>query len=96
MSATSPRILCAALEERQAKQVPVLDRVIGALLAAAASACVLDTDDFIVDNNRINIADDDVFERDPVNLIRCSGSPQKHNLAFHPDAMQLRRPARSS
>ena len=49
---------------------------------------VLDSDDFVVDNNRINIADADAFRRDPVNLIRLFRLAQKHNLAFHPDAMR--------
>ena len=48
-----------------------------------------ETDDFIVDNDRINVADADVFGRDPVNLIRLFHLAQKHNLAFHPDAMRL-------
>jgi [protein-PII] uridylyltransferase len=33
-------------------------------------AALPESDDFIVDNNRINLADADVFKRDPVNLIR--------------------------
>ena len=37
----------------------------------------------------------DVFKRDPVNLIRIFHLAQKHNLAFHPDAMRAP-PARSS
>jgi [protein-PII] uridylyltransferase len=49
---------------------------------------VLDNDDFVVDNNRIKIADADVFKRDPVNLIRMFHIAQRHNLAFHPDAMR--------
>jgi [protein-PII] uridylyltransferase len=47
-----------------------------------------ETEDFIVDNNRINIADADAFRRDPVNLIRIFHLAQRHNLAFHPDAMR--------
>src|SRR3954449_2306558 len=49
---------------------------------------VLDADDFTVDKNRITIADADVFRRDPVNLIRIFRLAQKHNVAFHPDAMR--------
>ena len=48
-----------------------------------------ETDDFVVDNNRINIAEPEVFARDPVNLIRLFYLAQKHNLAIHPDAMRL-------
>src|SRR5260370_8395451 len=45
-------------------------------------------DDFIVDNNRINLAAPDVLKHDPVNLIRFFRLAQKNNLAFHPDAMR--------
>ncbi|HEY3678872.1 MAG TPA: [protein-PII] uridylyltransferase, partial [Bradyrhizobium sp.] len=46
------------------------------------------SDDFIVDNNRINLATSDVFKHDPVNLLRLFRLAQQHNLAFHPDAMR--------
>ena len=49
---------------------------------------VPESDDFIVDNNRINLAAPDVFKHDPVNLIRIFRLAQKNNLAFHPDAMR--------
>ncbi|MGC1957019.1 MAG: [protein-PII] uridylyltransferase, partial [Pseudolabrys sp.] len=38
--------------------------------------------------NRIRPAQANVFKRDPVNLIRIFQLAQKHNLAFHPDAMR--------
>ena len=79
-------ILCAALEEREAKPMPVLDRVM-ARFKPRPKRVVLDSDDFTVDNNRINIADAEAFRRDPVNLIRIFRLAQKHNLAFHPAAM---------
>jgi [protein-PII] uridylyltransferase len=79
-------ILSAALEEREAKPMPVLDRVM-ARFKPRPKRVVLDSDDFTVDKNRINIADADVFHRDPVNLIRIFRLAQKHNLAFHPNAM---------
>src|SRR2546423_1482338 len=79
-------ILCAALEEREAKPVPVLDRVM-ARFRPRPKRVALDADDFTVDKNRINIADADAFRRDPVNLIRIFRLAQKHNLAFHPAAI---------
>src|ERR1051325_94390 len=79
-------ILCAALEDREAKPVPVLDRVM-ARFRTRPKRVVLDADDFLVDKNRITIADKDVFRRDPVNLIRIFRLAQKNNLAFHPAAM---------
>ncbi len=81
-------ILCSGLEERQAKPAPVLSRFIARLRPAKTRRTLSETDDFIVDNNRINIARPNVFRHDPVNLIRLFYLAQKHNLAFHPDAMR--------
>jgi [protein-PII] uridylyltransferase len=81
-------ILCAGLEERQEKPAPVLSRFIARLRPAKTRRTLSETDDFIVDNNRINIARPNVFRHDPVNLIRLFYLAQKHNLAFHPDAMR--------
>ena len=80
-------ILCAALEDRQAKPVPMLDRVM-ARFRPRGRRTLAETDDFLVDNNRINAAEPEVFRRDPVNLIRIFHLAQRHNLAFHPDAIR--------
>jgi [protein-PII] uridylyltransferase len=81
-------ILCAALEDSHAKSAPVLNRMMARFKPKRGRKSLRETDDFIVDNNRINIADKAVFERDPVNLIRIFYLAQKHDLAFHPDAMR--------
>jgi [protein-PII] uridylyltransferase len=81
-------IMCAKLEDQQAKAAPVLSRVMARLLPGTKRHRVPDSDDFIVDNNRINLAAPDVFRQDPVNLIRIFRLAQKNNLAFHPDAMR--------
>jgi [protein-PII] uridylyltransferase len=81
-------ILCARLEERQAKPIPVLNRFV-ARLRPRGRKSLRESEDFSVDNNRINVVDDDAFRRDPVNLIRIFRLAQKHSLAFHPDAMRL-------
>jgi len=81
-------ILCAKLEDQQAKPAPVLSRMMARLRPTAVKRPVPDSDDFIVDNNRINVAAPDVFKHDPVNLIRIFRLAQKNNLAFHPDAMR--------
>ncbi len=80
-------ILCAELEDSHAKSVPVLSRVM-AKLRPVKKKELTETDDFIVDKNRIRLAGAGVFRRDPVNLIRIFHLAQKHNLAFHPDAMR--------
>jgi len=80
-------ILCAALEDRQAKPAPVLSRMM-ARLRPHGRRPLPDSDDFLDDNNRLTIADAEVFARDPVNLIRMFHLAQKHNLVLHPDAMR--------
>ncbi|WP_315836761.1 [protein-PII] uridylyltransferase [Bradyrhizobium prioriisuperbiae] len=81
-------ILCAKLEEQQAKPAPVLSRMMARLRPGARRHRLRENPDFIVDNNRINLASPDVFKRDPINLIRIFRLAQKNNLAFHPDAMR--------
>jgi [protein-PII] uridylyltransferase len=81
-------ILCAELEDSHAKPAPVLSRVIARLRPTRSRRTLSETDDFIIDNNRINLASANVFKRDPVNLIRLFYLAQKHNLAIHPDAMR--------
>src|SRR6266446_3493683 len=81
-------ILCAKLEDQQAKPAPVLSRMMARLRPSTNRRRLPDSDDFIADNNRINLAAPDVFKHDPVNLIRIFRLAQKNNLAFHPDAMR--------
>ena len=81
-------ILCAKLEDQQAKPAPVLSRMMARLRPSTNRRRVPDSDDFIIDNNRINLAAPDIFKHDPVNLIRIFRLAQKNNLAFHPDAMR--------
>src|SRR5499433_78277 len=81
-------ILCAELEDSQAKPMPVLSRMM-AKFRPRARHSLSETEDFVVDYNRITVADENVFKRDPVNLIRIFHLAQKYNLAFHPDAMHL-------
>ncbi len=81
-------ILCAKLEDSQAKAMPVLSRMMARFRPRSRHA-LSETDDFVVDYNRINVAGEDVFARDPTNLIRLFQLAQKYNLALHPDAMHL-------
>jgi [protein-PII] uridylyltransferase len=80
-------IVCAELEDRQAKPAPALSRMI-AKLRPRGRRPLPETTDFVDDNNRITIIDSDVFARHPVNLIRMFRLAQKHNLVLHPDAMR--------
>lgn len=82
-------IVCAALEERHDKPVPMLNRFVRGLVRPYRQR--LGAPGFKLDNNRINIADGDVFINDPVNLIRLFRLADKNALAIHPDAMRLAR-----
>ncbi|MET0429453.1 MAG: [protein-PII] uridylyltransferase [Microvirga sp.] len=80
-------IVCAEMEARQTKRRPMLDRMFGRWRRRYRGA--LENDEFVIDNNRININDDTAFERDPVNLIRLFWLAGRHDLAIHPDATRL-------
>lgn len=79
-------IVCAALEERQAKSRPVLDRFMGRLRRRAKS---VEHPDFSVEFDRVTVARTDVFEKDPVNLLRLFWLADKLQLPVHPDATRL-------
>ena len=81
------RIFCAGLEEEQAKHVPGLNHLFPTFTRRHRK--LAGTSDFVVDNHRINVADDQVFVRDPVNLLRLFWFADKHGLEYHPDALKL-------
>lgn len=81
------RIFCAKLEEEQANSAPGFSTLFNTFSRRRRK--LAGTSDFLVDNNRITIADDEVFERDPVNILRLFWLADKHGLEYHPDAMQL-------
>ena len=79
-------IVCAALEEKQAKSRPVFNRFVGRLRRKGKT---LPGSDFTVEIDRITVAAPDVFERDPINLIRIYWMATRHHLPIHPDATRL-------
>ncbi len=81
-------IVCAALEERQAKPRAVLDRFFVGRLRNRRKA-IEGAKDFALEIDRVTVARDDVFETDPVNLIRLYWIAQRSNLAIHPHAARL-------
>jgi [protein-PII] uridylyltransferase len=80
-------IVCAGLEERQAKPTQAFDRLLGRLRRRPRA--LDDAVDFKIDHDRINVIDADAFVRDPVNLIRLYWAADRSNLAIHPDATRL-------
>ena len=84
------RILCASLEARQVKDMPVLGRVLGKLVPKA-SGVLSDAPAFRIDSGRVVPAAPDVFEKDPVNMIRLFAAAGRHGAEIHPDAVKLLR-----
>jgi [protein-PII] uridylyltransferase len=84
------RIFCNALEVRHVKRAQVLSRVMQRFRRRKQGP-IAESDDFVIGAGRLNVADERVFARDPVNLIRLFFYADKYNLAFHPDALKLAR-----
>jgi [protein-PII] uridylyltransferase len=80
-------IVCAALEAREQKPRAVLDRMFGRLKRRRRA--LSGTQDFLIDHDRLTVASDDVFSRDPVNLIRMFWFAAQNQLEIHPDAKRL-------
>jgi [protein-PII] uridylyltransferase len=83
-------IVCAALEEIHAKVAPRLTRALDRWTKRSRRS-VKNFSDFVIDNERLNVANDKVFERDPVNFIRLFHIADRHDLEFHPTALRLAR-----
>jgi [protein-PII] uridylyltransferase len=81
-------IVCAALEARQAKPRPTLQRLLGGL-GFGRRRNDLGHGDFKLENDRITVINDHAFEHDPVNLVRLFAIAANKDLAIHPDAAHL-------
>ncbi len=79
-------IVCAALEERQAKPKAVFDRFVSKLRRRAKPR---DLGPFAVETGRVTVASPDTFAKDPVNLIRLFHVAARNELPIHPDALRL-------
>ncbi|HSM18809.1 MAG TPA: [protein-PII] uridylyltransferase, partial [Hyphomicrobiales bacterium] len=82
------RIVSAALEMQHVKKTPMLSRFIQPL-RRRLDRTLKEEPDFVIQGGRINVADDEVFARDPKNLIRMFWLVDRHNALLHPDAVRL-------
>ena len=80
--------LCAALEIQQMKTTPGFSRFLRPKTWRPSSNVKL-SNDFKIANDRIDVSSDDVFERDPINLIRLFAEAAKANAFLHPNAIRL-------
>ena len=83
-------ILCSTLEMQQLKSAPGIGRFFKAPSWMQRRQLRQRTD-FRIDNNRLNVADSDVFTRDPVNLIRFFAQSESTGGFLHPNAIRLLR-----
>lgn len=83
-------ILCGTLEMHQLKSSPGMTRFLNPLTWRTRRD-VRQKTDFRIDNDRLNVADGDVFARDPVNLIRFFKQAEQTNGLMHPQAVRLLR-----
>jgi [protein-PII] uridylyltransferase len=83
-------ILCSALEIEQVKASPGLTQLLNPL-SWRTRRRIRASSDFRVDNGRLNVADADVFTRDPANLIRFFARAEQTGAFFHPNAVRLLR-----
>ncbi|WP_137387637.1 [protein-PII] uridylyltransferase [Rhodoligotrophos defluvii] len=81
------RIFCAVLEAQQIKKIPTMSAMLQKL--GVAKPEVLDDPDFKLDVGRVNVVDDHVFQRRPINLLRLFQLAEAHDLLIHPNALKL-------
>jgi [Protein-PII] uridylyltransferase len=81
------RIICASLEFHHVKDLDLVGRVLAPFRSGKAR--IKGETAFVIDTGRLNIADPDVFEKDPVNLIRAFMVAGREELLFHPDAIKV-------
>ena len=82
------RIFCAALEAQEMKSPPVMSRILNRL-RGRGSRTIKEAPGFTLASGRINIADAEVFDTDPVNLIRLFYLADKHDVGIHPEALKM-------
>ena len=82
------RIVCSALEVKQLTIAPALRELLTPV-TWRKRVQLRKSSDFRIDNGRINVAHDEVFNQDRVNLIRLFWLGEKYNVMFHPHALRL-------
>ena len=90
MSATSPRSCARPWRSSRSSRRRGWRSLLNPL-SWRARRRIRSTGDFRIDNGRLNVADAEVFKRDPVNLIRFFARAEETGAFFHPDAVRLLR-----
>ncbi|WIY53089.1 [protein-PII] uridylyltransferase [Devosia sp. YIM 151766] len=80
------RIISASLEFHHVKDMGLVGDALAPFRSGQSK--IKGETAFILDNGRLNIAAEEVFEQDPVNLIRMFMVAGRERLLFHPDAIK--------
>ncbi|MGI9424275.1 MAG: [protein-PII] uridylyltransferase, partial [Hyphomicrobiaceae bacterium] len=80
-------ILCTNLEIQQLAAAPRLSELLNPLNWSTRRQ-VRKLTEFRIEEDRLNIADDDVFQRDPLNLFRIFVQAEQTGTFFHPQAIR--------
>ena len=81
-------VLSAALEIQQLKSAPRLNKLLNPLTWTTRRQVRRRTD-FKIENERLDVADQQAFSRDPVNLLRLFVQGQETGTLYHPSALRL-------
>ncbi len=82
------RIFCAALEAQDITKAPVLSRFLRRF-TRRATRVIPGYEQFVIESGRLNVADQQVFKNDPVNLICYFYLAGENNVPLHPQALKL-------
>ena len=83
-------ILSSALEAQQLKSTPLFNSLLNPMTWATRRR-VRQMTDFKIENDRLNIADAGVFQRDPLNLLRYFARAEETGAHMHPEALRQMR-----
>ncbi len=82
------RTVCQSLELKELKSPPVISKLLQSKFWGKRKK-IPDSSAFKLDNDRLSITHQEVFKKDPVNLIRLFNIAEKYKLSFHPDVIRL-------
>lgn len=81
------RIICTSLEFEHLRNADLLGRVLEGFSGGRRKK-IRGEKEFLIEQGRINLAAPDVFDKDPVNLIRMFWLAGREELLFHPNALK--------
>ncbi|MGH1418982.1 MAG: [protein-PII] uridylyltransferase [Hyphomicrobiaceae bacterium] len=85
-------ILCGTLEMMQLKETPGLKKFLNPLSWGRRNE-VSRSEGFFFEHDRLNVHDEDVFKRDPVNVLKYFLEAAKTESFLHPNAIRILRAA---